>query len=128
MSIFLKLATGFLSLILIISAIGHIINPELYAGFIPEFLPATPVNIASAIVEFVLGVGLLFQQYRRIAFLGVFILMLAFLPIHSFDLFREEPVIGTMTAAIIRVIVQFGLIGMAWWGWKQSGEREKEVG
>lgn len=114
------LATGLFSLVLIGSAAGHIFSPEISTGFIPEFLPATPVHILTAIVEALLGVGLLIPRYRKHAFLGVFILMIAFLPLHVIDLFREAPVIGSEMAAIIRVIVQIGLILIALWGWRNS--------
>lgn len=120
MSILFKLATGFFSLVLIGSAAGHIFSPDISTGLIPEVLPATPVHILTAIVEALLGVGLLIPRYRKHAFLGVFILMITFLPLHVIDLFRETPVIGSATAAVIRVVVQVGLIGLAWWGWKKS--------
>lgn len=114
----LKTITYFFSAILLISAIGHIFSPEISTGFIPEFLPATPVHILTTIVEALLGVGLLIPRYRKHAFLGVFILMIAFLPLHVIDLFQETPVIGSATAAVIRVVVQIGLILIALWGWR----------
>lgn len=120
MSKLFMLATGFFSLVLIGSAAGHIFSPDISTGFIPEFLPATPVHILTAIVEALLGVGLLIPRYRKHAFLGVFVLMIAFLPLHVIDLFRDAPVIGSVSAAVIRVVVQVGLIGLAWWGWKKS--------
>lgn len=120
MSKLFMLATGFFSLVLIGSAAGHIFSPDISTGFIPEFLPATPVHILTAIVEALLGVGLLIPRYRKYAFLGVFVLMIAFLPLHVIDLFRDAPVIGSVSATVIRVVVQVGLIGLAWWGWKKS--------
>ena len=47
--------------------------------------------------------------------------MLLLLPLHIIDLFRDKPVIGSMTAAIIRIPIQFLLIFLAWFG------KEKEV-
>lgn len=120
MKLLLKSVTYFFSAILLISAVGHILSPALSTGFIPEFLPVTPVHIGAAIVEVLLGIGLLLAPYRKRAFLGVLLLMCAFLPLHIIDLFREIPVIGPAPAAVIRVVVQIGLIGLAWWGWKKS--------
>ncbi len=115
-----KSITYFFSAILLISALGHILSPELSSGFIPEFLPVTPVHIGAAIVEALLGIGLLIAPYRKRAFLGILLLMCGFLPLHIIDLFQETPVIGSSAAAVIRVVVQIVLIGMAWWGWNHS--------
>lgn len=120
MKLLLKSITYFFSAILLISAAGHILSPELSTGFIPTFLPVTPVHIGIAVVEALLGIGLLLARYRKQAFLGVLLLMCGFLPLHIIDLFQETPVIGSATAAVIRVVVQIGLIGLAWWGWNHS--------
>jgi hypothetical protein len=50
--------------------------------------------------------------------LGIMILMIAFLPIHIIDIFRENPVIGSQVAALIRVPVQLLIIAGAWYAWK----------
>lgn len=127
MRIAYPLAFCFFAFILIVSAIGHIFSPELSTGFIPEFLPVTPVHIGAAIVEALLGIGLLLRRYRKQAFFGALLLMCAFLPLHIIDLFRETPVIGSATAAVIRVVVQVGLIGLAWWGWKHARRTMEDV-
>ncbi len=120
MKFLLKSITYFFSAILLISVVGHIFSPELTTGFIPAFLPVTPVHIGIAVVEALLGIGLLLARYRKQAFLGVLLLMCGFLPLHITDLFQETPVIGSSAAAVIRVVVQIVLIGMAWWGWNHS--------
>jgi len=42
--------------------------------------------------------------------MGVFILMLLFLPIHLWDLSKEKPAIGSKKLATIRVPLQFLLM------------------
>lgn len=103
-----------LGLVLFAGAAGHISNPEIYAGFIPDFLSEDLVNYGSAIVEGLLGLGVFIPKYRTKSLMGILILMILLLPIHIIDLFQEEPVIGSKAAAIIRVPVQFLLMFMAW--------------
>ena len=45
---------------------------------------------------------------------GVLFLMIGFLPLHVIDAFRETPIIGSPTAAVVRVGVQLLLIYLAW--------------
>lgn len=105
---------GILGGILILSAAGHIFNPEPTSGFIPEFFPKTIVHIIISIIEGSLGIGVFVPSFRQRALTGIIILMLLLLPLHIMDLFREEPVIGSMAAAIIRIPIQFLLIYLAW--------------
>lgn len=120
MKLLLKSITCFFAAVLLISSVGHIVSPELSTGFIPQFLPVTPVHIAAAIVECALAIGLVIPTTRKWAFLGFFLLMLIFLPLHVLDLFQDKPVIGSFPAAVVRVVIQIVLIGSAWWGWKKS--------
>lgn len=108
-----------LGVMLILSGIGHIITPEAYSAFIPDFIPETFANIAAAIAELALGIGIFIPKYRKPALLGVVLLMIAFLPLHIVDLFKDEPAIGSQTAAIVRVPIQFVLIYLAWFAQKK---------
>jgi uncharacterized membrane protein len=109
-----------LGLFIIFGAYGHISSPEISGGFIPDFLPKTPVHILTAIVEAGLGVLTLIPSTRKYGLTGIFLLMIAFLPIHIIDLFRENPVIGSKSAAAIRLVVQFVLIFLAWFANKPT--------
>lgn len=100
---------------MIYGGINHFIKPEFYEPFIPDFIPKDFANYASGILEIVLGIGLLIPKYRKEAALGLVALMIAFLPIHIWDLFRENPAIGSTQAAWIRVPFQFLFIAWAWW-------------
>lgn len=115
-----KLIIGYLlGVFMIFGAVGHIASPEVYSGFIPEFLSEDLVNYASLVLEGLLGIGVFIPKFRTKALQGIFILMILFLPIHIIDLFRDYPVIGSKTAAIIRVPVQFLLIFLAWFANKK---------
>ena len=109
-----KIAGIFLALLLIISAVFHIINPDFSSGLIPDFLPKYFVHVVTAIIEFVLGVGVFIPKYRKVALQGIFLLMIVFIPIHVMDIFSENPVVKPFAAAIIRVIVQFLFVYLAW--------------
>jgi uncharacterized membrane protein len=111
----------FFAILFVAGGLNHILNPKFYNHFIPAGLPKLAVNYASGITEILLGVGVLFVETRYWSALGILILMIAFLPLHVIDLFRERPAIGSRTLAIIRLPVQFLLIWGAWWLMKQDG-------
>lgn len=102
---------GFL---LLFTGITHFIKPEIYLPFIPEFLPQNAINYFIGIIEFILGVGVFIPRFRTLATLGILLLMLAFLPLHIIDVFKENPAIGSHAMAYIRLPIQFVLI---WWAW-----------
>ena len=109
------IATILLGAFMIFSGVNHFLQPAFYDPFIPGFVPKALANYGSGIVEIALGIGLFWPRFRYRAAQGVFVLMLIFLPLHLWDLVREDPAIGSQQAAIIRVIVQVGFIAWAWW-------------
>lgn len=114
-----------LALLLFLGTYGHIVNPEFYTAFVPDFIPESLANILAAIAEGGIGIALLIPKYRKWGALGFLLLMIAFLPIHIWDLIREEPAIGSFNAAIIRFFVQLLLIYAGWWIYK-SYDSKKE--
>ncbi len=99
---------------LIFGGINHFIKPEMYAPFIPDFLPSLAVNYLTGIAEIAVGVGVFIPRFRSMATLGILLMMLVFLPLHVFDVFKENPAIGSYQAALIRLPLQFILIAWAW--------------
>lgn len=102
------------ALLMMAAGLNHIVYPKFYKTFIPGWLPLYTVNYTVGIIEFVIGLGLLFPQYRHTCALALFILMLFFLPFHVLDVFKENPAIGSKLLAYIRLPLQFALI---WWAW-----------
>ena len=92
----------------------HFRKPKFFNGFIPDFLPKLAVNYVFGFIEFILGIGLFFNQTSKNSALGIFILMLLFLPIHIWDLTKKRPAIGSKKLAIIRVPLQFLLMYCAY--------------
>ena len=99
---------------LIFGSVNHFIKPEMYYPFIPDFMPQQMINFMAGMIEVVLGLGVFILRFRHLAATGILLLMLIFLPLHLWDVFRENPAIGNHTAALVRLPVQFLLIGWAW--------------
>jgi len=100
---------------MILGGIVHFLKPESYFPFIPEFLPQSAVNYLAGALEIVVGIGTFIPSYRFLATLGIFWMMIIFLPLHILDVFKENPVIGSHTAALVRLPIQFVLIFWAWY-------------
>ena len=109
--------------LLVAAGFNHFVNPNLYNPFIPEFMPRLAVNYASGLAEIVVGAGVFLPRFRKAATLGILVLMILFLPLHVIDVFRENPAIGSHTAAVIRLPVQFVLIAWAWYCWASASKR-----
>ena len=92
------------------AGIMHFVKPKFFNGFIPSFLPKLTVNYIFGAIEVLLGIGLFFSLTVKNAAVGIFILMILFLPLHIWDLFKEKPAIGSKKLAIIRVPIQFLLM------------------
>ena len=113
---YLKLALTFLfAAFMIFGGINHFLKPLKYYPFIPDFLPQYFITLASGVLEIVLGIGAFIPATRWKATRGIFILMILFLPLHIWDLFKEHPAIGSHLVAIIRVPVQFLFIFITWY-------------
>jgi uncharacterized membrane protein len=118
-----KILPILLAIFLLFGAYQHIAAPDFYAAFIPDFIPKSVANILAAIAEAVVGITLIIPRFRKWGGLGFFLLMLAFLPIHIWDLVREVPAIGSFKAAVIRFFVQLLLIYAGWWIYKNSEDK-----
>jgi uncharacterized membrane protein len=107
-------------IILCFAGIIHVIKPRIFKNFIPDFLPKLTINYIFGAVEFVLGVGLFFSEMVKNAAVGIWILMLLFLPIHIWDATKVRPAIGPKTIAFIRIPLQFLLMYCAYIIYKNS--------
>ena len=91
---------------MVFAGIVHFVNPTMFLPFIPESLPQEAINYAGGVVEILVGVGVFFQATRKLALLGILLLMWAFLPLHTIDIFKENPAVGSHTIAYIRLPMQ----------------------
>ena len=104
-----------LAIFLIFGGVIHFISPNNYIPFVPSFLPFTlAIVYVSGLFEILFGLALFFKKLEIIGAWGILILMLLFLPIHIWDVFSETPAIGSQNAALVRLPIQFLLIGISW--------------
>lgn len=104
-----------------IAGLAHFLVTRKYLPIIPKFFPQRmSIVVVSGIVELFAGVGLFIPAVRKEAALVVLFLMIAFLPLHTWDLFRDRPAMGSRLVAIIRFGLQFVLIYWAWRVWRAS--------
>lgn len=113
-------SVALIALWMIAGGIGHFIKPEAFYPIVPDFLPKKFVVYASGIPELIIGLAVLWPRTRAAAGLGFAALCTAFLPLHVWDLFRENPAITPQSAAIFRVLVQFFLIRVGYALWKRE--------
>lgn len=99
-----------LGVFMIYAGIQHFLKPDFYEAMIPSFFPDWLAHSFSFIAEVGVGIALILPKYRRYGAMSFVILMFIFLPIHIWDLFRENhtenPLIPTMKIAVIRFSIQ----------------------
>jgi uncharacterized membrane protein len=121
MKIFTQISTYLLAALLVLGAYGHIMNPAISDGFIPDFIPKSFAHIVAAVVELSLGIALLFPKTRKLGALGTLVLLSVFLLFfHLIDVFRATPVVGTTTIAVVRVLFQLLFMYMSWVVYKKE--------
>lgn len=102
-------------LALLAAGVYHFVNPKFYWPIMPEWFPKQAANAAGGVAELIIGAALLVPATRTYGLYAACALMVIFLPLHVLDLFRERPVMGSKAAAVIRLLIQFGLIYWLWW-------------
>ncbi|SHM79114.1 hypothetical protein [Polaribacter sp. KT 15] len=100
----------FFGILFCFAGIMHIIKPKIFKHFIPEFLPKLLINYVFGALEFFLGLGLFFTTSVKNASVGIFILLVIFLPIHIWDATKIRPAIGSKKIAYVRIPLQFLLM------------------
>ena len=114
MKIFKLILTLLFGAIMIFAGVNHFQKPAMYLPFIPDFLPQEAVNYLAGGLEAVAGVAVFIPPVRPWGTMAILGLMLVFLPLHILDVFKENPAIGSHQAALVRLPIQFVLIGWAW--------------
>lgn len=103
-----------LALFITYAGVQHFLNPDFFVKVIPPFLMdfAMPIVYISGIIEIAIGLMLFTKKYQRVGALSFMWLMLFFLPLHIWDVFAENPFTGNQNNALIRLAMQFVLIGL----------------
>jgi len=113
------LAIAIIAVWMLMGAYGHFFKPAMFYPIVPNFLPKKEVVLITGVPELLIGIGVLIPRTRALAGIGFTLLCLAFLPLHLWDLVRDDPAITPHNAAIIRVFVQFILMWIGWTVWKR---------
>src|ERR1700744_2159025 len=93
------------------AGLAHFLITRKYMPIVPQFLPQRfGIVVASGVVELAAGIGLFIPSLRDKAALVVLVLMVGFLPLHTWDLFRDRPAIRPQWLCIVRFVLQFVLI------------------
>lgn len=67
------------------AGMNHFLNPDFYIPLIPPFFPKPDwITFISGLLEIVVGVGVFFTRYRKIAAWGIILLLICFLPSHIY--------------------------------------------
>ena len=112
---------GLLGLLMLAGAVGHVVAPELYAGFIPEPIPHWFANGFAVVVEGAIGVALFAPRLRSLGGLAFAVLMVGFMPLHIWDALKDAPAIGEHTVAYVRIAIQVLFIGAGALIYKRAG-------
>ena len=83
----------------------------------PKYLPNhRELVYASGIAEIALGIGLCIPQLKKIAIIGVILMLVVFLMVHFYMLRGEKEGAGIPKwILLLRIPLQFGLMYWAWW-------------
>ena len=114
-----KTTSIFIATAMILGAVGHFAYPEKYSALIPSFIPEFIAHLFAIIAEVAISFALIIPKFRKYGGLAFMILMIIFLPIHVWDILKEEPFIGTKTIALVRLAVQVVMIYAGWWLYKK---------
>ncbi|RNL51228.1 DoxX family protein [Pedobacter jejuensis] len=111
----------------ILAGINHFISTSGYFAIMPEWLPAHEFLIyLSGVIEVILGVLLLFPKTRKLAALGIILMLLAFMPAHIYMIQKAPFLLGKISVtpfiAWIRIPFQVLFIGWAYYYFKNKDE------
>lgn len=121
---------------MITAGVLHFVVDHLFAQIVPPFLPgAYPIVWISGVVEIALGAMLLIPKSRKVASLGLVVLLVAVFPANIYMAVANVQIHGLpagMTqpselALWLRLPLQFALIAWAHWAGKTSGERASSL-
>jgi len=114
MEIFVHILRILFGILFCFAGIMHVVKPTVLKNFIPNFLPKLTINSIFGALEFMVGFGLFFTETKKNAAVGIFILLLIFLPIHIWDATKIRPAIGSKKIAFLRIPLQFLLMYCAY--------------
>jgi uncharacterized membrane protein len=112
----LKLGLGFVFLWFAIGGVAHFAATSTEMRIVPPYIPwPRAVVLVSGVFELLGAAGLLFQQTRRAAGIGLFALTIAVTPAHIYMLQRPDVFAVPYWALILRLPLQAALLALIAW-------------
>jgi uncharacterized membrane protein len=99
-------------------ALLHFADPQSLVGFIFPPLPPLPTIYLAGAVQLIIAIAVIVPKTRALGGLAFAALCLAYMPLHIWDLFRDDPIIAPMVVAAIRVVVQILFIWIGYVIWQ----------
>jgi uncharacterized membrane protein len=110
-----KLNLFLISFFYILNGIFHFMFTESYLPIMPDFLPFHwELILISGVLEFLFGIGVIFEKYRNIALSGIIVILILFMSVHLNMLIPENSLGYSYSLLTIRALFQFVLIYWAW--------------
>lgn len=116
-----KILMYMLAALFIIAGINHFRSPLPYIEIMPPYFPNPPLlNLLAGGVEIILGLLLCLPASRKMAAIGIVILLLLFIPVHVYMIQKDGCTgqyfcFSTWMAWVRLFPLQFILIYWAWW-------------
>lgn len=107
----------FLSLLLVIAGLVHLLDPFSFINALPFFVPfKLEVIFWTGLLEFALAAGLLIKKTRRATATLTAIYFFILLPVHIYVSWYRIPMFGVSSSFLLwgRTFFQFALIGWAY--------------
>ncbi len=96
----------------------HFVNPKSLVSFIFPPLPPLPTIYFAGVIQLFIAIAVIVPRTRAIGGLAFMALCVAYMPLHIWDLFRDDPMIAPLSAAIVRVVVQCAFIWIGYVIWQ----------
>ena len=114
-----------LALLFVLAGVWHFVNPAFYLKIMPRYLPYhLELIYVSGAFEILGGVGILIPRLRRIAGVGLILLLIAVFPANVF-MFRQELKQSGWSPYGIGLFARLWVQPLiAWWVWAVSRSSE----
>lgn len=111
-----RTATG---LAFVFTGVSHFVIPEIFIKMMPPFLPVPMFLIyLSGVFEILGGIGLIISRTKRLAAIGLILLLPAVFPANIYVALNNIQLGGFMSYGLyqwLRLPMQFVLIAWVWW-------------
>jgi uncharacterized membrane protein len=114
-----------IAFVMITGGAAHLAATPNFVPLVPKFLPATPIILATGVLQILIGLAALWPRTRSLGALAFAALCLAYLPLHLWDYVRPDPVFAPPMAATARVVVQIFFIWAGYTLWIRTRGPQK---